>query len=36
MKNKELFSNIIGYDDIKKSLKTIVDVLNNSCVKLYD
>ena len=25
----ELFSNIIGYDDIKKSLKTIVDVLNN-------
>ncbi len=29
MKNKEIFSNIIGYDDIKKSLKIIVDVLNN-------
>ena len=28
-KSKELFSNIIGYDDIKKTLKTIVDVLNN-------
>lgn len=26
---KELFSNIIGYDDVKKTLKTIVDVLNN-------
>ncbi len=26
---RELFSNIIGYDDIKKTLKTIVDVLNN-------
>ena len=30
MKNeKEIFSTIIGYDDIKKTLKTIVDVLNN-------
>ncbi len=26
---KKLFSNIIGYDDVKKTLKTIVDVLNN-------
>lgn len=26
---KELFSNIIGYDNIKKNLITIVDVLNN-------
>ena len=29
MKNEKLFSNIIGYDDIKESLRTIVDVLNN-------
>ena len=24
-----MFSNIIGYDDIKKTLKRIVDTLNN-------
>ena len=29
MKKKEMFSNIIGYDDIKKTLKRIVDTLNN-------
>ncbi len=28
-KEKEIFDNIIGYDDIKKTLKTIVDMLNN-------
>lgn len=27
--NKHIFSDIIGYEDIKKALKTIVDVLNN-------
>lgn len=27
--NKVLFSNIIGYNDIKKTLGTIIDVLNN-------
>ena len=29
MNKNKLFSNIIGYDSIKKSLMTIVDVLNN-------
>ena len=29
MEKKEMFSNIIGYDDIKKTLKRIVDTLNN-------
>lgn len=29
MKKKELFNNIIGYDDIKKTLKNIIDVINN-------
>jgi len=28
-KNKEMFNNIIGYDDIKITLKRIIDVLNN-------
>ncbi len=27
--NKEVFSNIIGYDNIKEKLKTIIDMLNN-------
>ena len=27
---EEIFDNIIGYDDIKNTLKTIVDMLNNS------
>ena len=27
--NKELFKNIIGYDDIKKTLERIIDILNN-------
>ena len=29
-KQKEIFSNIIGYDDIKNKLKNIVDLLNNT------
>ena len=29
MKKKELFNNIIGYDDIKNTLKKIIDVINN-------
>ena len=28
-KQKEMFDNIIGYDDIKGTLKTVVDMLNN-------
>lgn len=29
MEKKELFSNIIGYDDIKRKLTTVIDMLNN-------
>ena len=28
-KNKELFSNIIGYDNVKKELRIVIDMLNN-------
>ena len=27
---KELFKNIIGYDNIKSTLKTVIDMLNNT------
>lgn len=29
MKNKEIFKDIIGYDETKKTLKRIIDILNN-------